>query len=76
MPTSTSAAITSEVAIGRLMKGVEMLMRAHVLTSAQPPVCAAGGSAVAGAVAADQRAVLQPRLAVQHDLLPGIQALA
>ena len=27
MPTSTSAAMTSEVAIGRLMKGVEMLMR-------------------------------------------------
>ena len=40
MPTSTSAAMTSEVAIGRLMNGVEMLMR---VSRPPAPACAGGG---------------------------------
>ena len=38
MPTSTIAAIMREVATGRLMKGVEMLMDIRLPLSDQPPV--------------------------------------
>ena len=65
MPTRASAAISSEVAIGRRMKGSEMFITSR-------PVRAAGGlrSSVSTTGAG-----LEPRLAVHHDLFAGREAL-
>ena len=75
MPTSTKAAISSEVATGRRMNGVEMLMRDRSPVR-QPPVCRRCGL-LGASFAATLRALLQARLAVGHDdLRPSSSPLA
>ena len=81
MPTSRKAAISSEVATGRRMKGVEMLMRCRPASVVSAGSAAGLGRAGRGAASCasvdrDPGAGLQPGLAVVTTIWSLVEALA